>query len=72
MKFCQPGVDEWNLPAWCVEQNFEIGMWLQVFTEIGGLILLFLITKKLTKQLKKTYNRWKKRKEPLNKWEDPF
>ena len=72
LKTCQPGVEEWNLPAWCVEQETGVNFWLQGFIEIIVVIILFILLRYTFGKLKGAYRRWKRRKEPLSKWKQPF
>jgi hypothetical protein len=38
---CQPGVDEWDLPSWCVGYSLSIDTILQLVIEIFILLLVF-------------------------------
>ena len=72
LKSCQPGVKEWNLPAWCVEHEAGVNFWLQGMIEIIVVIISFIMLKHIFGKLKRRYKRWKRRKEPLSKWKQPF
>ena len=72
LKICQPGVDEWNLPGWCVNQDIGLGFWLQGVFEIVMLIAGFLILRNLFERMKLAWRRWKRRREGLSKWKNPF
>ena len=72
LKSCQQGVKEWNLPAWCVEQEVGMNFWLQGLIEIIIVIVLFMLLRHMFGKVKRVYKRWKRRKEPLSKWKEPF
>ena len=41
---CQPGVEDWGLPAWCVDYDLGAGSFLQLAVELFILVLIFAIS----------------------------
>tara|TARA_B100000927_G_C16456734_1_gene466132 strand:+ start:1265 stop:1507 length:243 start_codon:yes stop_codon:yes gene_type:complete len=41
---CQPGVEDWGLPAWCVDYDLGAGSFLQLAVELLILVLIFMLS----------------------------
>tara|TARA_B100000530_G_C15803825_1_gene426700 strand:- start:336 stop:578 length:243 start_codon:yes stop_codon:yes gene_type:complete len=41
---CQPGVEDWGLPSWCVDYDLGASSFLQLALELFILVLIFMIS----------------------------
>ena len=69
MKVCQPGVEPFGLPPWCIQEELNFMFIVQGIVELLLLILLFMLISKLSRRIKGWFRRKFCKKEDLSKWE---
>jgi cbb3-type cytochrome oxidase subunit 3 len=69
---CQPGVDDWGLPSWCVDYDLGVGSILQLALELLLLIIIFSVSyayfdwRKKKKKEKEMISKMNSEKDDLN------
>ncbi len=68
MEVCQPGLPDFHLPSWCIEQEIDAVFIAQGVLEIIVIVLSMLLFAKMIR----SYKKWKNRnKPPPSIWNPP-